>query len=291
MFGKAGDIVRGVCAGRGSRRPIWLAALFATLLAPVPALAASPVDLTQALAGAWELSNPKASRSCRLTLGADPVPGGHVVGAPPACRIAMPLLVQVSGWTMNADRRISLLDSAGNSVIEFQSSGGAPQFTARAGAESYVLTPVTGPRDADRTGSIAAALAGKGPDVKTAQDPRTAASRTAQAGVQTAAADAAPLRNEAIVGLYGVAREKNKPVCSIELTSRPLKKAGLYTAVLSGGCIDTGLKLFDPIAWRTDKATLYLIARKGHEQSFAVGADGIFAKDPPSGAQLFLKKQ
>ena len=35
----------------------------------------------------------------------------------------------------------------------------------------------------------------------------------------------------------------------------------------------------------------FLIAKKGHEQGFAPGADGVFAKDPPSGAQLFLKKQ
>ena len=80
--------------GSRGRMPLsWIAAPIVLLMA-APASAAGAVDLTQALAGAWELSNPKASRSCRLTLGVDPAPGGHVVGAPPACRIAMPLLVR-----------------------------------------------------------------------------------------------------------------------------------------------------------------------------------------------------
>lgn len=245
------------------------------------AIAASPVDLTQALAGAWELSNPKASRSCRLTFGTDPAPGGHVVGAPPACRAAMPLLVQVTAWAVGPDKTISLLDAAGKSVIDFQPSGTAIQFTARDGAGSLVLAPVTGTKDADRTGSIAAALSGK------AEGP----ARPGAPGVQTAAAELAPLRPDMLTGTYGVGREKNKPICSIDLTPRPLKKAGLFAAILSGGCIDTGLKTFDPIAWRTDKGMLYLIARKGHEQSFAAGTDGIFIKEPPSGSQLFLKKQ
>jgi hypothetical protein len=261
--------------------PAVLAPVFALFLASAPADAAAG-DLTGALAGAWELANPKASRSCRLTLGADAAPGGHVLGAPPACRIAMPLLVQVSAWTINPDKSISLMDGAGKSVVDFHPSGNSVHFTARAGADNFVLTPVTGAKDADRTGSIAAALSGK--------DPAGPAKAGAE-GVRTAAAELTPLRPDALVGVYGVAREKNKPVCSIELTPRPLKKGGLFTAVLSGGCIDTGLKVFDPIAWRTDKGLLYLIARKGHEQSFAAGTDGIFAKEPPSGSQLFLKKQ
>jgi hypothetical protein len=265
--------------------PAVLAPVFAVLVASAPAGAAT-ADLTAALAGAWELANPKASRSCRLTLGTDAVPGGLVVGAPPACRIAMPLLVQVSAWTINPDKSISLLDGAGKSVVDFRPSGNGVHFAAHAGSDSFVLTPLTGAKDADRTGSIAAALSGKEASGK---DP--AAPKVGAPAVRTAAAELTPLRPDALVGVYGVAREKNKPVCSIELTPKPLKKGGLFAAVLSGGCIDTGLKVFDPIAWRTDKGLLYLIARKGHEQGFAAGTDGIFAKEPPSGSQLFLKKQ
>lgn len=266
--------------GSRGRLPLsWIAAPI-MLLAATPANAAA-VDLTQALAGAWELSNPKASRSCRLTLSADSAPGGHMVGAPPACRIAMPLLVQVTAWSISADKTISLLDATGKSVVDFQPSGSAVQFTAHDTAGSFVLAPVTGAKDADRTGSIAAALSGK------ASPP----GKPGAPGVQTAAAELSPLRPDALIGTYGVGREKNKPICSIDLTPRPLKKVGLFTAVLSGGCIDTGLKTFDPIAWRTDKGLLFLVARKGHEQGFAAGNDGIFAKEPPSGSQLFLKKQ
>jgi hypothetical protein len=60
---------------------------------------------------------------------------------------------------------------------------------------------------------------------------------------------------------------------------------------LSGGCIDSGMKIFDPVAWYTDRGRLYLVARKGHEQRLAPDKDGIFQKDPPAGSQLFLKKQ
>jgi hypothetical protein len=254
--------------------------LLAPLATGTTAAAAPGGDLTGVLAGPWELANPKASRSCRLTLGAEAAPGGHVLGAPPACRIAVPLLVQVSAWTVNEDKSLSLVDAAGKSVVDFKPTAQAGHFAAKAGTESFTLVPATGPKDGDRTSSIAAALSGK----------------VAPSGVQVAAAAAAPaelppLRPEAVTGLYGIAREKNKPVCSIDLTNRPLRKPAVFVASLSGGCIDAGLKVFDPVGWRTDKGRLFLIARKGHEQGFAPGADGVFAKDPPSGAQLFLKKQ
>lgn len=256
--------------------------------------ASGGVDLSRALAGAWELANPKASRSCRLTLGAEVVPGGRQVGAPPACRIAVPLLVQVSAWTVNDDKSISLVDGAGKSVIDFRTSGGPGHFAAKAGTETYMLTPLVGPRDSDRTGSIAAALSSKEPS---APAPSPAGQRlaagTAPAATLVAApaAEPAPLRPDTLVGLYGVAREKNKPICSLDLAATPVKKGGVFVAKLSGGCIDPGLKVFDPVAWRVDKGHLVLQARKGHEQSFAATPDGMFTKDPPSGAQLFLRKQ
>lgn len=279
---------------RGSRPLTWEPLCLLLGLAG-SADAAGGIDLGHALAGSWELANPKASRSCRLTLGSDPVPGGRQIGAPPACRIAVPLLVQVSAWTINDDKSISLVDGAGKSVIDFRTAGGPGHFAAKAGTETYVLTPLVGPKDADRTGSIAAALSGK--DGKTAPSSAPAGQKVAAGAAPAAtpaaaaAAEPAPLRADALVGLYGVAREKNKPICSLDLAATPLKKGGLYAAKLSGGCIDPGLKVFDPIGWRVDKGHLVLVARKGHEQGFAQGADGVFSKDPPSGAQLFLRKQ
>ena len=108
--------------------------------------------------------------------------------------------------------------------------------------------------------------------------------------MQTAAAELAPLRPDSIVGTYGVGREKNKPICSIELTQRPLKKAGLFTAVLSAVASTRAEDLRSHrLAHRQGPA---LPRRpKGHEQSFAAGTDSIFSKEPPSGSQLFLKKQ
>ncbi len=88
-----------------------------------------------------------------------------------------------------------------------------------------------------------------------------------------------------------MARDKNRPICSIELTSRPAARRGQYVAILSGGCIDSGLKMFDPVGLAHGRGRLHLVARKGHEQSFAQTPDKVFEKNPPSGAQLYLKKQ
>lgn len=272
-----------LCGRRRGRRAVFAAALL--VAGAVAAGAAGAVDLTQALAGSWDLANPKSARTCRLTLGTDAAPGGRVVGAPPACRLAVPLLVQVSAWSVSADKTLSLVDSNGASVLDFKAAGQPGHFAATMGADSVTLAPAAGPKDADRTGSIATALSGKAP----AAGARVAAGATPAAAA--APTDLPALRPEALIGLYGVAREKMKPICSIDLTNKPTRKAGTFAASLSGGCIDPGLKVFDPIAWRTEKGRLFLIARKGHEQGFVAGADGVFAKDPPSGAQLFLKKQ
>lgn len=277
-------------ASRCRPRPFRLscaALVLAVASAAAPALAASPGEVVHALSGAWELANPKASRSCRLNLGTEAAPGGHFVGAPPACRIAVPLLVQVSAWVVNEDRSVSLVDGAGKSVLDFHGTGQAGRFAAKAGTETYMLSPLVGPRDTDRTGSIAQALSAKAP----APSGRQVAAGTAPAATPAPASELPPLAAETVPGLYGMAREKNKPVCSLELATTPVKKGGVFVAKLSGGCIDPGLKVFDPVAWRIDKGHLVLVARKGHEQAFAPGPDGVFAKDPPSGSQLFLKKQ
>ena len=83
----------------------------------------------------------------------------------------------------------------------------------------------------------------------------------------------------------------------ITTTPIPIKPSIFFKSIAclqhanEGGCIDGGMKIFDPIAWYTDRGRFYLVARKGHETRLAPDKDGIFQKDPPTGAQLFLKKQ
>jgi hypothetical protein len=239
--------------------------------------------LVKTLAGVWELVDAAGSKSCRLNLSADPVANGYLVGAPPACRMALPVINGVTSWTYNSDGSISLRDPGGVAVLDLRRDRPGPSFAAKTtqGAE-LVMTPVNVPGAPSKPGSRAAA-------VQTPADRVGAVSAALEH--HPIAAELPLLQPATLVGLYGVSREKNRPICSIELTERPSPRRGQYVAVLSGGCLDSGLKVFEPIAWRTERGRLLLVAKKGHEQSFAPGKDGVFEKDPPSGAQLYLKKQ
>lgn len=221
------------------------------------AAAAAAIDT---ISGPWELTDPKTKRSCRIQLGAAKATHGYVFGAPPACRTGFPITTQVSAWVIGEGRSITFVDAAGRTVADFKAEKEG-RFAA-AEPVRLTLTPV-----GDRATAIGTAL------------------------VKAGMSELPAITPDALVGLYGVARDKYKPVCSIELTSRPAARRGQFVAILSGGCIDSGLKTFDPIAWYTERGRLHLVARKGHEQSFAPGADKIYEKNPPSGAQIYLRKQ
>ncbi|MHB2165401.1 AprI/Inh family metalloprotease inhibitor [Alsobacter sp. R-9] len=268
-------------------RTIWTALFVATA---APALAQGTgggaggdvPPLVKTLSGVWELANQGGTRSCRLTLTTAGTSTGYQIGMPPACRQALPVLGPASNWSYNADGTISLRDGAGQSVIDLRRDKGGSTFAGRAGTEDLLLTPVSGqPQQPQRRGAK---------PVQQTPEERAKALSAALAH-QPVAEDLPPLQPAQLVGLYGIARDKFRPICSIDLTERPAARRGQYVAVLSGGCLDSGMKIFDPVGWRTERGRLLLVARKGHEQSFAAGKDGIFEKNPPSGQQLYLKKQ
>ncbi|WP_293856534.1 AprI/Inh family metalloprotease inhibitor [uncultured Alsobacter sp.] len=275
---------------RGAAGALLLAA-FAAMLGPGTATAQQaakkpePPALVKTLAGVWELTDPLTSKACRLNLTTDTVLHGYLVGMPPACRMALPVVNGVTSWTYNSDGSISLRDPGGVSVLDLRRDRPGPSFGTKTAQGELVLTPI----------NAATAAAITKPGAKTAAPaalpPDRVGAVSAALEHHPVAAELPPLQPATIVGLYGVSREKNRPICSIDLTERPSTRRGQYVAVLSGGCLDTGLKVFEPIGWRTERGRLLLVARKGHEQSFAPGKDGVFEKDPPSGAQLFLKKQ
>ncbi len=247
---------------------------------PADRPAAPPIIRT--ISGVWELAAQGGARSCRITLTAVGSAHGYQLGMPPACRQAVPATGAATAWSYNADGTISLRDAAGASVLDLWRSPDGPTFTAKAGADELVLSPISGQPPAQQR-------RGQKPVQQTPEE-RAQAVAAALAG-QPIAEDLPSLQPQALVGLYGVARDRFRPICSIDLTERPAARRGQYVAVLSGGCLDSGLKIFDPIGWRTERGRLLLVARKGHEQSFAPGRDGIFEKNPPSGAQLYLRKQ
>ncbi|MCP8939584.1 protease inhibitor Inh/omp19 family protein [Alsobacter sp. SYSU M60028] len=223
-----------------------------------------PANVMDALAGPWDLTNPRTRKTCRVQFGAGRATHGYVLGVPPACRATAPALAQISGWAVTQDRRIAFLDASGQVATEFRAEKEGRY--ASPDPDRMVLAPVGG-QAGDRANAVSTALA------------------------KAVMTDLPALTPDVVFGLYGVARDKYKPICSIELTSRPAPRRGQYVAILSGGCLDSGLKLFDPTSWYTERGRLHLVARKGHEQSFAQGPDRIFEKNPPSGAQIYLKKQ
>jgi hypothetical protein len=273
---------------RGAARALLPGLVAAALVAgAAPALAQQPKKpeppaLVKTLSGVWELVDQKSSKTCRMNLTTDVVAHGFLVGAPPACRMALPVINGVVSWSYNADGSLSLRDPGGVSVLDFQRDRPGPSFAAKSAQGELVLTPVNAPPGAPpRPGSKAAA----------APVPDRVGAVSAALEHHPVVAELPLLQPATIVGLYGVSRERNRPICSIDLTERPSTRRNQFVAVLSGGCLDSGLKVFEPIGWRTERGRLLLVARKGHEQSFAPGKDGIFEKDPPSGAQLYLKKQ
>lgn len=227
---------------------------------------ASP--LQRVVSGTFDLTDLKTKKVCRINLAPNPAPkGGFVVGAPPTCRRTLPAITPVVAWTFGADQSITLQDLAGAPVATFKPDVTKRIFRATSDTVSLDLKPVGRAPEGERGDAIAKAL--------------TEATLT----------DLPPLDPARLAGLYSFSREKNKPICSMDITTVPAGRRGHYVAKLSGGCIDGGMKIFDPIAWYTDRGRFYLVARKGHETRLAPDKDGIFQKDPPTGAQLFLKKQ
>lgn len=221
----------------------------------------------RAIAGAWDVTDLKTKRVCRVNLAASPSGAGYVLGAPPTCRRTLPAIAPALAWTFGEDQTIGFLDKDGGTVATFKPDAARRAFRAPVGEATLEMKAIGRTGEGEREDIIAKAL------------------------TEAKLADLPPLNAAALPGLYSVAREKNKPVCSMDLGGTPAARRGQYVAKLSGGCIDGGMKVFDPISWYTDRGRLYLVARKGHEQRFAPDKDGIFQKDPPSGAQLFLKKQ
>ena len=252
----------------------------ALALHAAPAFAQSAPSGVSGMTGVWEIANAKTSRSCRVHLGPESGLHGYQLGSPPACRSALPVLAQAAGWDLNGTS-VSLVDSSGKTLVSFDRDAAGTGYVAA--AAGLTLKP------------IGAARAPAAEPIHTAAGPAASPAPKSGAGVAPPPpppASVAPnLTPQTVAGLYGVAREKNKPICSIDLTLRPGRKGGQYGAQLSGGCIDAGLKVFEPIGWHTANGRIYLVAKKGHEQGFSVMPDGGWQKDPPSGAQLFLKKQ
>ena len=105
----------------------------------------------------------------------------------------------------------------------------------------------------------------------------------------SAPAVAAPLP-ERVPGTYAMLRSAGREVCRLTLDPKPATKPGQMQARFAGACNETGLATFDPVAWKLDNGRLSLVARRGHELQMVYDLDGMWRRDPPSGATLLLNK-
>ena len=85
-------------------------------------------------------------------------------------------------------------------------------------------------------------------------------------------------------------RYLEREVCRVSLGFAMLDASGRYEARLLDGCHDSGLQVFDPVAWRYEAGRLTLQARRGHQVSLISERDGQWRRDPDVGTTLVLRK-
>jgi hypothetical protein len=221
-------------------------------------------------AGAWDIERIGAPRRCTVTLGAETVPHGRQLRFPATCRRALPILAEVTAWTV-VDGAPRLLDAAGKVVIAFGEAAAPGRRGKGSDGAAYGLDPAGHVRAAPRREPSAAERAATAASRPTPVDPATAPDR------------------DSLPGVYAMMRQRGREACRLRLTAEPRKAAGGALVQFEGPCTDTGLTIFDPVGWRYLDGRLALIARRGHAVEL-VFEDGGWRKDPAVGAPLMLRK-
>lgn len=251
--------------------------LAAALLWPVAAQAQNKyldrnAPLVSAMGGAWDLVNADGTRRCRLYFNRGSV-GDHflLLGVPTACRASMPQLGRRNGWAVADDGSIHLGSTSGEPALIF--SGG---------------------RDAPYTGSDGLQLEPVGRTDHGVQRSRTITAAAVQMTPGLAPQSEAQSK---LAGRYSIARSTGEAGCELNLRTVPVRIYGagdiesIWVAQLGRDCRDEGLTTFAPSGWRFDNGRIFLVAKKGHSIGFTPDANRTsWAKDPPAGRPLFLKR-
>ncbi len=248
-----------------------------TALAQASQVAATvlPADhpAVKSASGAWIIAFPNG-RQCRILLNPKAPRDNLIVGMPAECRNAMPAIGSAMVWGLNTEGNVLITTADGKPVANFTRGSSGP-LTSPFGTGTATLTPASG----------------RYPD-PVRQGAQVAATTPPRAGSITPAVPAPPA--EQLPGTYAVMRQPGREICRMVPDGKPAANAaakpGQKLARFVGTCADTGFATFDPVAWRLSDGRLSLVARKGHEVALSYGADGVWQKDPPSGAALMLKR-
>jgi hypothetical protein len=218
------------------------------------------------VAGAWDLALEGSNRKCRVTLGLEPLGIGRALRFPAGCRRALPVLNGLTGWLVPERGVLRLIDAAGEGVLQFRGDGDAPLTATTQKGDTYRLT-----REEDLRVVNLPPPPPIGVPQETPVDP----------------AKAPPFAS--LPGTYVVDRYTEREVCRLALAALRLDPTR-YEARLLDGCRDTGLRAFDPVAWRYEGGRLTLTARRGHEVTLISERDGHWRRDPEVGMTLILRK-
>lgn len=98
---------------------------FLALTSLLALLVVSPVrsqdasSLKKDMIGQWELSTTDRSKTCVVTLKANPSPQGLKLELEPSCATALPFTKEISGWNIKGLDIVRLQDATGEAVIDF----------------------------------------------------------------------------------------------------------------------------------------------------------------------------
>jgi len=89
------------------------------LLVVSPARSQDPSSLKKDMIGQWELSTTDRSKTCVVTLKANPSPQGLKLELEPSCAKALPFTKEITGWNIKGLDIVRLQDATGEAVIDF----------------------------------------------------------------------------------------------------------------------------------------------------------------------------
>jgi hypothetical protein len=89
------------------------------LLVVSPVRSQDPPSLNKDMIGQWELSTTDRSKTCVVTLKANPSPQGLKLELEPSCATALPFTKEITGWNIKGLDIVRLQDAAGEAVIDF----------------------------------------------------------------------------------------------------------------------------------------------------------------------------
>ncbi len=121
-------------------------AIAACLAAIGAARAQDATTLKKEMVGQWELSTTERSKTCVVTMKADPTGQGFKLELEPACKTALPFTKDIVAWSVRGLDIVRLQDATGESVIDFTEVEAGIFEGLRQGEGVYILQDLAAAR-------------------------------------------------------------------------------------------------------------------------------------------------